>query len=361
MLVSKRLATRHASDINSSQSALFSKLFKKFQLTKATVCICCLVLAVWCLWGFYLTEADPWLTIVHNWQISVTMLFGSFVAGATSEGGGAVAFPVFTKLLHVDPQDAKVFSLAIQSVGMTSASLLIILLRIPVDWRVIRWASLGGIGGIILGGIVLAPIISPVITKMLFTVIVTSFVVTLFVLNRGIQLRHQQLPVLGWTERILLILFGFVGGIVSSLVGNGIDIITFSLMVLLFRISEKVATPTSVVLMALNAVVGFLLYLFVLDGFTEQVKAYWLAAVPVVVVGAPLGALLCSKMSRQMIAKMLMGLIAVELISTLLIIQFNTQLIIVSLLAFACLSCVYYLMYRTDFYHRIPIKENNSH
>jgi uncharacterized membrane protein YfcA len=348
-------------NINPSQSVLFSKLFKKFQFTKATICICCLVVVVWCLWGFYLTEGDPWLTIARNWQISITMLFGSFVAGATSEGGGAIAFPVFTKLLHVNPQDAKVFSLAIQSVGMTSASLLIVLLRIPIDWRVMRWASLGGIGGIFLGSIVLAPIISPVFTKMLFTVIVTSFVVTLFVLNRGIQLRHQQLPVLGLTERILLVLFGFAGGVISGLVGNGIDIITFSLMVLLFRISEKVATPTSVLLMALNAVVGFLLYLFVLDGFTDLVKSYWLAAVPVVVVGAPLGALLCSKMSRQMIAKMLMGLIAVEFISTLLIIQFNTKLIIVGLLAFASLSSVYYLMYRCDFYRRIPIKENNSH
>ncbi len=319
-------------------------------MTKATICICCLIVAVWCLWGFYLTDNEPWLAIERNWRVSVTMLFGSFVAGATSEGGGAIAFPVFTKLLHVDPQDAKVFSLAIQSVGMTSASLLIVLLRIPVDWRVVRWATIGGIGGIILGCVVLAPMLSPVFTKLFFTVIVTSFVVTLFALNRGIQLRHQQLSVLGTTERILLVIFGFVGGIVSGLVGNGIDIITFSLMVLLFRISEKVATPTSVLLMALNAVVGFLLYLFVLDGFTEQVKAYWLAAVPFVVVGAPLGALLCSRLSRQMIARMLMSLIAVELISTLLIIQFNTKLVIVSLLTFVCLSCVYYSMYRTDIY-----------
>ncbi len=272
---------------------MFSKLFKRPQLSKATVSICCLIIAVWCIWGFYLTEGEIWFTIKRHWQVSVTMLFGSFVAGATSEGGGAVAFPVFTKLLHIDPQDAKVFSLAIQSIGMTSASLFIVLSRIPVEWRVIRWASLGGIAGIILGSAVLAPIIPPAVTKMLFTVIVSSFVVTLVALNRGIQLRHQQLPLLGLIERILLILFGFIGGVFSGLVGNGIDIITFSLMVLLFRISEKVATPTSVLLMAFNAVVGFALYLFVLDGFTLQVKAYWLAAVPVVVVGAPLGAFLC--------------------------------------------------------------------
>jgi uncharacterized membrane protein YfcA len=323
---------------------------RKPQLTTATMCICCIIVLVWLVWGIYLTDSELWAAITNHWRVSVTMLFGSLIAGATSEGGGAVAFPVFTKLLNVRPHDAKVFSLAIQSVGMTSASLLIVLLKIRVDWQVIRWATLGGIAGIVVGTSVLAPMVAPEITKMMFTVIITSFAVTLIALNRGIQLRHQQLPVFGMLECMLLIVFGFIGGVVSGLVGNGIDIITFSLMVLLFRISEKVATPTSVVLMAINAVVGFLLYLLVLDGFTVQVKSYWLAAVPVVVVGAPLGALLCSRLSRQTIANILIGLIAVELISSLLIIPLNITTSIASILAFSCLSCVYYLMYRSEYY-----------
>jgi hypothetical protein len=53
----------------------------------------------------------------------VRLSFGSMIAGGTSLGGGAVAFPVFTKVLHITPYDAKVFSLAIQSVGMSAASL----------------------------------------------------------------------------------------------------------------------------------------------------------------------------------------------------------------------------------------------
>ncbi len=298
-------------------------------------------------------------TLWSNWQVSLTMLLGSLIAGATSEGGGAVAFPVFTKLLGVGPQDAKIFSLAIQSVGMTSASLFIVLSRIPVDWRVVRWATVGGIAGICLGCIVLSPIISPDVTKMLFTVIVTSFAITLIALNRGIQLRHQHMPVHGVLECCLLLLFGFIGGVVSGLVGNGIDIITFSLMVLLFRISEKVATPTSVVLMAINALVGFYLYVFVLDGFTLQIKTYWLAAVPVVVVGAPLGALLCSRMSRAAIANFLIALIALEFFSSIAIIEFNSTVIILSLLVFCCLSYVYYLMYRTDHYRQILFNQNS--
>ncbi len=333
---------------------------KKYQLIFALTCICGIIGIVWFVWFVYLTDGQPWSAIWLNWQVSLTMLFGSFIAGATSEGGGAIAFPVFTKLLGVNPHDAKVFSLAIQSVGMTSASLLIILLRIPVDWRVIRWATLGGIIGISVGSIVLAPMVSPAITKMLFTAIVTSFAITLIALNRGYQLRHKKLPILGFFECTLLLVFGFIGGIVSGLIGNGIDIITFSLMVLLFRISEKVATPTSVLLMAINAVVGFLLYLFVLDGFTMQVQAYWLAAVPVVVVGAPIGALLCSQLSRQTIAKILISLIAVELCSSLLIIELNKTTTTISLLVFCCLSCLYFLMYRTDYYRQIIVNQNKK-
>ena len=34
------------------------------------------------------------------------------------------------------------------------------------------------------------------------------------------------------------------------------DICSFSVLTLLFRVSEKVATPTSIVLMAINASVG---------------------------------------------------------------------------------------------------------
>ena len=35
----------------------------------------------------------------------------------TSEGGGAVAFPVMTLLLKIDPKVARDFSLMVQSVG----------------------------------------------------------------------------------------------------------------------------------------------------------------------------------------------------------------------------------------------------
>ncbi len=306
---------------------------------------------VWMIW-LYLAAPAPFAYIQAHWEITLTMVFGSLIAGGTSEGGGAVAFPIFTKLLHISPVDAKIFSLAIQSVGMTAAALVIVYMGIRVEWRVIRWASLGGVLGIVVGSILLAPILSPPVLKMSFTAMITSFAVTLFALNRGERFCHTRLPLFGRRERLLLLSAGFLGGMMSGLVGNGIDMITFSFMVLLFRLSEKIATPTSVILMAINALVGFALHVFVIGGFTSEVQAYWLAAMPVVVVGAPLGAIVCTFLNRMTIVWILIALIVVELISSLWLIPLTPTVITTSLTTVVIFASLYYWMYRNRVYER---------
>ena len=42
------------------------------------------------------------------YALSITMVFGSLVAGATSEGGASVAFPVMVLLLGIKPKIARV-------------------------------------------------------------------------------------------------------------------------------------------------------------------------------------------------------------------------------------------------------------
>jgi hypothetical protein len=49
--------------------------------------------------------------------MTITMAFGSFIGGATAEGGGAVAFPVMTLVLHLSPAVARDFSFMIQCCG----------------------------------------------------------------------------------------------------------------------------------------------------------------------------------------------------------------------------------------------------
>lgn len=81
------------------------------------------------------------------------MIIGATVAGMTSEGGGAVAFPVMTLLLYIETEIARDFSLMVQScgyflvyfylnksfLGMTSAAFTILWMKIKVEWLVINF------------------------------------------------------------------------------------------------------------------------------------------------------------------------------------------------------------------------------
>ncbi len=70
------------------------------------------------------------------------MLFGSFIGGSTPLGGGAVAFPVFTKLLDVPAPVARSFALSVQAVGLSVAAVTILLTRRPVEGRALVVGSL---------------------------------------------------------------------------------------------------------------------------------------------------------------------------------------------------------------------------
>ena len=66
----------------------------------------------------------------------------------------------------------------------------------------------------------------------------------------------DSIPNFGLGHAFILTITGFIGGIFSAISGSGVDICSFSILSLLFRISEKVSTPTSIVLMAINTCVG---------------------------------------------------------------------------------------------------------
>jgi uncharacterized membrane protein YfcA len=289
-----------------------------------------LALVIWIVWLFF-GRGNALHHLLIDWKVALTMVFGSIVGGGTSEGGGAIAFPIFTKLLHIAPYDARNFSLAIQSVGMGAASLSILYLRVPIERRALLYAGVPGIAGVIFGARWIAPFIPPVIVRTSFTVLVTSLGIALLLVNReGGATRNSKLPWFGGQERIILIAAGFLGGIVSALVGTGENAVAFMVMVLLFRINEKVVTPTTVILMTMATIPGFLVHLFWLKDFSPTVLGYWLAAVPIVAVGAPLGALICSFMSRRAIVNVLLALIALEFVSTVALVPISRSVLLAS-------------------------------
>ena len=50
-------------------------------------------LLVWVLWLAGMVTGDRWHLFADNWFMSATMAGGSFIAGATSEGGGSAEQP----------------------------------------------------------------------------------------------------------------------------------------------------------------------------------------------------------------------------------------------------------------------------
>jgi uncharacterized membrane protein YfcA len=276
---------------------------------------------VWAGWlAMMMAGGDRWHLFADNWFMTVTMCVGSFIAGATSEGGGAVAFPVMTLLFGIAPAVARDFSLIIQSVGMTAATVLILLFGIRIERRAIVFAGLGGAAGIVCCLEFLAPRMPPAYSKMFFTSLWLSFAGSLWWLNR-----HRDRSVaagiadFGAKHAAMLLGIGFFGGIVSGLTGSGLDIMTFTLLTLYFRVCEKVATPTSVVLMAINAVVGAS-YCAAQQRLAPEALNYWYVCIPVVVVGAPLGAYFIHQRTRHFIAKLLYVSILVQFAAALLIV-----------------------------------------
>lgn len=289
-----------------------------------------LLLLIYLSWTIYMTGSNQWALFLDYWSISVTMMLGSFVAGATPLGGATVAFPVFTKLLQTPTSDARTFGLMIQSVGMGMATVLILTRQIKVLPGVIGWSTCGGLVGLACGAY-LGQIPHP-LPKILFTFAVTTFGIVL-ILTRWWFQWHPQPDIPHWHHghRSLFLLVGIILGVFSANTGAGTDMFAFIVMTLAFGIDTKIATPTTVIIMALNSWAGFLLYGVIND--PGVVWHYWLVAVPVVIVGAPVGAFVASVIRYRYLIIFLLCLIVAELVTTLWLIPFDRTAITVTLIA----------------------------
>lgn len=305
-------------------------------------------------WLCIMSINEFWYLFKNEWLISLTMVFGSFIAGASAEGGGAVAFPVFTLLFDMNPYVARNFSFAIQSIGMTSASLLILGRKIPIDKTAIKYCGTSGVVGLVLGAFVIANRIPPSEVKLFFVSLWLSFgLVMLFNTFRKDRITCSYIKVEQKKDIILLAVFGFIGGIVSSIFGNGVDILSFCLLTLYYRLSEKVATPTSVIIMTINTIIGFFIHIFILKDFSQETVYYWLVAIPVALCFAPLGALVISFISRKRIAALLIFLIFVQFVAAMIIIHPSNVQISISILTLVSGTLLFFFLNK---YH----KKNND-
>ncbi len=273
------------------------------------------------IWLAYVLFAGELDRVGQHWESSITMIFGSFLAGSSPEGGGAVAFPIFTKVLEVPAEVARSFSLSIQAVGMTMASLIILLARRPIDPQVgivcIPAGILGFLASLFLLGDEQAPFwpgdLSPAFIKVTFTIILAAMSFMMFVSLRSRERGTER--VRHWNPRVVLGLglAAFLGGGVTAWVGTGVNVMLFLFAVVMAGLHPRVGVPTSILTMATISIVG-LLTLGIADGQLDlglnagrdvvsvggqsvgplegsryDLTGLWLAAVPIVVWGAPLG------------------------------------------------------------------------
>ncbi|MEM7030425.1 MAG: sulfite exporter TauE/SafE family protein [Chloroflexota bacterium] len=289
-----------------------------------------LVILIYIVWASYMTLSDNWVLFQEFWPVSVTMALGSVIAGATPQGGATVAFPVFTKVLHIASHDARTFGLMIQAVGMTMAAVFIYVRRIPVLLHVIGWVSVGGAVGVIAGAFI-GQMPGPY-PKILFTFATTAFGVAL-VLSRWVLKSSPRNDIAGWGNghRFVFALTGIFGGFFAANTGAGTDMFAFILLTLAFGVNEKISTPTTVIIMGINSVVGFALYA-ALPGEIGPAWNYWLVAVPIVILGAPLGALITSRIKRDYLILFILFLTGVELTTTIWLVPFNQTMIRVAII-----------------------------
>ena len=273
-------------------------------------------------WFYYMLQNDSFEIYTRQWATVLTMIFGSFIAGASPEGSAAVAYPIFTLILNIDPPVARNFAFAIQSIGMTSASLLIIGMRLKVDWNYIIFVTIGGVVGLFLGTYYVVPFVSPVHAKLFFVSLYLSFGVALWLQNRRSQRQvFDRIENFENSDKGRLIIFGLVGGIISSIFGTGINIFTFCLMTIYYRVSEKVATPSSVIIMTIETILGLFIHTQLIKDFQPEAFEIWLACVPFVAVFAPLGAFVISKMPRKGIATLLYWILIIQFFGAMLVIK----------------------------------------
>ncbi len=299
-----------------------------------------LLLSIWSLILVFVGTSELLQLMSSEWSVSLTMLFASFIAGATSLGGGAVAFPVLTKVLEILPHDAMLFSIAIQSVGMTAASVFIYANKIKVQFSLLPITFLGGIFGFTSCYFIVRPLICPSSIKYMFTVFSVLIVVLLLIQ----VLKNNESGKENSKTRITtpcLFVTGFIGGLITSFIGTGADFVFFTLLSFVYSRDIKSSTAISVIMMTLISVYASVLLSLTTDVFTPEIRSMWLAAIPVVIIGAPLGAYFCKRVNEKITVGIVFILVLAEAVSTFTLVPIVKQtFIFISMIAIVCLFFV---------------------
>ena len=249
---------------------------------------------------FWLVLSGGYLqTVFDHWPMAAAMAAGSYLAGSTPMGGGTVGFPVLVLLMDMPATLGRDFSFAIQAIGMTSASIFILCQRQELEWPMLRAALPGALLGTPLGILFIAPLATELFIKLLFAAMWCSFgLLHLRRINEITSYEGMTPHDIAFDHKVGFIV-GLLGSMtIASITGVGVDMMIYMVLVLWCHADLKIAIPTSVVLMAFTSLTGISTKLL-LGSIEPGTFENWLAAAPVVAIGAPLGALIVSRVGRR--------------------------------------------------------------
>jgi uncharacterized membrane protein YfcA len=301
--------------------------------------------ALYVIWLVLAFGFGYWNQVKAHWPMAAVMTLGSVVAGSTPMGGGTVAFPFLVLVFGQSPALGRNFGLAIQAVGMTSAMIFILCRRTPIQSRLLLWSLLGAAAGMGIGTFWVAPLLPNNIVKLLFSCLWMSFAILTLAKNREICSLNTIPKIEPGAAMKLGLVVGIAGGITASVIGVGIEMMIYTILVLLFRCDLKVAVPTAVSAMAVTSVMGIALH-SALGDIGSEVFYNWLAAAPIAVLGAPFGAFLVSVIPRARTLYFVSALSLIQFVWTLR--QVGPSPKEWALVACALLAAVagFYLLYR---------------
>lgn len=315
------------------------------------------LVAFYGVWVACVTGLGAWDRLIEHWPIAAAMALGSYFAGSTPMGGGTIGFPVLTLLFDYPASLGRNFGLAVQSVGMVSASIFILSRRRALDWALLRPALAGAALGVPLGAAFIAPFTPDLLVRLLFAVIWAAFGVIHWlklkeiVAPNGPRTPHDRLDTpIGLT-------IGTGGGVVAAITGVGVDMMLYAALVLFYRTDLKVAIPSSVVLMAFTSVIGIAANLILSGGLggvyaiEPEVFWNWLAAAPVVALGAPLGAIIVARLPRAPTLLLVSTLCIMQFVWTLIDQQVGAWTLAATFIALAGLCGVFLALHRAG--HRV--------
>ena len=240
--------------------------------------------------------------------------------------------------------------------GMLGAAAVTILLaRRPIEGRGVvvglSAAAVGFVAAQLLAGDGETRFRSPTIpvayVKVAFTLLLAAMSYIVLLSLRSLQRGTERIPVWNWRVFCGLCIARPIGGVVSSLIGTGANLLVFSLGVVLCGLHPRVGVPTAVVTMAGVSMLGLamlgLAMLGVADGQLDigfaatgeaasvggaavdplparqyDLFGLRLAAIPVVVWSAPLGTWFVSVLREERLVAFGGVMAAVEVVTTVI-------------------------------------------